>query len=366
MPIKIHPRFKLNGISFSNEELKEVGYSLVKEGKPFEQIIGNFLLDWLNMESIISVETSGSTGKPKRIDLKKEHMVNSALATGSFFDLKTGDKVLLCLSADFIAGKMMLVRAMVLGLELDYLESSSKPLEGIFKTYDFCAMVPLQLENSLNQIHRIKKLIIGGAPMSPALKEKIQNKKIDFFETYGMTETITHIAAKKIAARSNTIKRFTASPMNSSECCFKTLPGVTVSTDKRDCLVITASNIIIEPVVTNDVVHLISETEFEWLGRYDNVINSGGIKWVPEQIEAKLTTIIDNRFFITGIPDEKLGKKLVLIIEGKTDENQLLEKIKTIKTLGKFEIPKEVLSVPEFVKTKNGKTLRKETLKYLS
>lgn len=363
---KTHTRFKLNGIYFSNNELKEVGNSLVKEGAPFEQGIGDFLMDWLSNKPTISVQTSGSTGKPKRIALRKEFMVNSAMATGDFFYLKAGTTALLCLPIEYIAAKMMLVRAMVLGLELDYVQASLSPLDSSSKTYDFCAMVPLQLENSLKQIHKIKKLIVGGAPMSPTLKQKVQYKRTQIFETYGMTETITHIAAKKITAQSNTIETFTTLPMNTGECCFKTLPGVTISTDKRDCLLINAPNITIGHVVTNDVVQLISETEFEWLGRYDNVINSGGIKLISEQIEAKLATIIDSCFFVTGVPDEKLGEKLVLIIEGKVDKNQLLEKIKKLKTLGKFEVPKEVLSVPEFEKTKNGKILRKRILSHIT
>lgn len=203
--------------------------------------------------------------------------------------------------------------------------------------------------------------------MSLTLKKKVQDKRTQIFETYGMTETITHIAAKKIAFRSNTIETSTSLSMNTSEYHFKTLPGVMVSTDKRSCLVIKAPNIIgIAAVVTNDVVHLISKTEFEWLGRYDNIVNSGGIKLIPEQIEAKLATVIDACFFVTGMLDEKLGKKLVLIIEGKIDKNQLLEKIKTIKTLSKFEVPKEVISVQEFKKTKNGKILRKRTLGHIS
>ena len=366
MPIKIHTRFKLNGISLSNKELKEVGNSLVKEGMPFEQGIGDFLLDWLSRKSTISVHTSGSTGTPKPIVLRKEFMVNSALATGNFFDLKAGSTALLCLPIEYIAAKMMLVRAMVLGLQLDYVQASSSPLDSSSKTYDFCAMVPLQLENSVEQIHRIKKLIVGGAAMSPTLRQMVQDKSTQIFETYGMTETMTHIAAKKITVRSKTIETATQSPMNTSECQFKTLPNVTVSVDKRNCLVIKAPNIGIAAVVTNDVVRLISETEFEWLGRYDNIVNSGGIKLMPEQIEAKLTTIIDACFFVIGMPDERLGEKLVLVIEGKVDKNRLLEKIKTIGTLSTFEVPKEVISVPEFEKTKNGKILRKRTLSHIT
>ncbi len=168
----VHPRFTLNGISYTTAELKELGYDLVKEGSAFEKSIGDFLSDWLDEKPTLEVKTSGSTGTPKTILLQKRQMVNSALATGEYFDLKEGNTALLCLPADFIAGKMMLVRAMVLGLELDYVELSSSPLAGLSKTYDFAALVPLQLENSLAEIEMIKTLIVGGASVSRTLKEK--------------------------------------------------------------------------------------------------------------------------------------------------------------------------------------------------
>ena len=302
----IHPQFRLNGIAFSFDDLIEVGYCLIKEGLPFEIAIGNFLIDWVNDDAFVYVKTSGSTGLPKQIKLEKQHMVNSAMATGSFFNLKSGDSALLCLPSEFIAGKMMLVRAMVLGLKLDYVAPNSKPLENNSKVYDFAAMIPLQLEKSIAHIESIKKLIVGGAKMSTDLIQKVQDKATAVFETYGMTETITHIAVKEI---------HNAQQIASET--FKALPDVTFKTDQRNCLVIHAPSIANEKVITNDLVNLISSTEFEWLGRFDSIINSGGIKLIPEKIEAKLAAIIKERFFVAGIPDEKLGEKLVLVIEGK-------------------------------------------------
>ncbi len=352
----IHNHFKLNGISYSRDELKEVAYSLIKEGEAFEKEIGDFLLDWTDDDSTLEVKTSGSTGKPKSIVLQKQHMVNSALATGEFFGLQPGDTALLCLPASYIAGKMMLVRAMVLGMELDYVPSSSNPLEGISKTYDFCAMVPLQLENSLASIGQITTLIVGGATIPQTLYVKIQDQitlhdyKTEIFETYGMTETITHIALKRIRQNGR---------RNQS---FRTLPSVTISADERGCLVIDAPKITDVLVVTNDVVDLVSETEFQWLGRHDNVINSGGIKLYPEQIEAKLASAIPSRFFVAGVPDEKLGQKLILVIEGDVEEEKLLQEIKALNTLGKFEIPKKILQVVKFQQTESGKIQRDKTI----
>ncbi len=345
--LKIHPKFKLNGVSYTSLQLKEVGCSLVREGEPFEQAIGDFLLNWLDDKSVVDVKTSGSTGKLKIIALQKQHMVNSALATANLFGLQEGTTALLCLPVDFIAGKMMLVRAMVSGFELDYVEPSSNPSGESLKNYDFAAMVPLQLENSLEQINKIKVLIVGGAPISSALLDKLQDKTTQIFETYGMTETITHIAIKKAN--------------QGIENTFRTLPNVLVSKDDRNCLVINAPKISDVPVVTNDIVKLVSDTEFEWLGRYDNIINSGGVKLVPELIESKLAPLIENRFFVAGIPDEKLGQQLVLVVEGEINSEALLKKIKASAALDRFEIPKGVLTAPKFKETANGKILRGET-----
>ncbi|MEM6687205.1 MAG: AMP-binding protein, partial [Bacteroidota bacterium] len=269
----IHLKFKLDGNYFSREALKEVAYSYVKEGTPNEQIIGDFLLDWLDEKDYVVVNTSGSTGMPKSIRLDKQAMVDSALATGDFFGLEPGNTALHCLPSNFIAGKMMLIRAMILGLSLDVVAPTSNPLQRLKKNYDFCAMVPLQVEHSFASLHHIKTLIVGGAPASAALVERLQDVSTKVFATYGMTETITHIAAKPLNHLSKNKK-----------ASYQTLPNIQITTDNRNCLVIAAPSITKEKISTNDVVEIISQTEFNWLGRYDNVINSGGIKLHPEQI----------------------------------------------------------------------------------
>lgn len=349
---KIHNHFRLNGIHYSWEELKEVAYSLIKEGETFEKSIGDFLLDWLSENRTVEVQTSGSTGKPKKIQLQKRHLVNSAKATGAFFGLSPGSSALLCLSTDFIAGKMMLVRAMVLGLELDYIAPSTNPLLSFSKPYDFTAMVPLQVENSLEKLALINTLIVGGTPVSNTLRkvinEKVRNTEI--YETYGMTETITHIAVKKIH------------PPEPEKQNFKTLPEVRLSIDDKNCLVIDAPKISEDPITTKDVVNLISETEFRWLGRYDNVVNSGGVKLFPEQIETKLAVLIKSPFFVGGVQDEKLGQKLILVLQGEVVIDNLLKKITSLPSLEKYEIPKVIYSLPAFIETETGKIRRKETL----
>ncbi len=338
----IHNRFKINNFHFDKEALYQLAYTLIKEGEEHEKDLGSFLLDWLDDKETIQLNTSGTTGTPKVITIKKQSMVHSAIATGNYFNLHPQDKALLCLPARYIAGKMMIVRSMMLGLELDIMVPTSH-LDDLLphKIYDFVAIVPLQAENSLEKLHQFKKIIIGGAKVSDDLASKLKEIKSDIYETYGMTETITHIAAKKIG-----------------EAFFNILEHVSITTDDRSCLVIDVPSISDEKVVTNDIVTILNANQFKWIGRYDNVINSGGIKLFPEQIEAKLASKISNRFFIIGQPDDILGSRVVLVIEGEQfDIDATL-----FDTLEKFEKPKEVLFAPEFVETETKKINRVKTL----
>ena len=347
---KIHNRFKLNGFHFSAEELKEIGYDFIKEGIPYEMAIGDFIMDWMDKYDHINVKTSGSSGDSKVIKISKQAMVSSAIRTGDFFNVKIGDSALHCLPADFIAGKMMLVRAMILGLSLELVEPSSCPMENLYKTYDFVAMTPMQANNSLNQLDQIKTLIIGGAPIFPDLNKKLVERHQRCFETYGMTETITHIAASKLTVPKKP---------------FKALDGIRLEVDKEGCLVVDAPYITNKLFQTNDIVHLDDEENFTYLGRRDNVINSGGVKIFPEVVERKLANHIDHPFFVYGIPDKVLGEKLVLVVEG---EERLLREFKlnqtSLKGLDKFEVPKEILYVSEILRN-NGKYLREKTINTL-
>ncbi|MCV2483514.1 AMP-binding protein [Flavobacterium sp. SH_e] len=337
----VHNYFKLNGYHLNAKDLCRVAYSYIKEGDAYEQSIGEFFLDWFDKKNYIEMTTSGTTGLPKLVRLEKQAMIQSALATGDFFDLQPGDKALLCLPTQFIAGKMMLVRSLILGLELDVVSPSLHPLALNKTTYDFVAMVPLQVQNSIEQLSKVRKLIIGGAKLDSSLEEKLLNLKTEIYETYGMTETITHIAAKRLG-----------------DSVFSVLPNVKISQDDRQCLVINVAAISDEPIVTNDLVELLNEHQFKFLGRIDNVINSGGVKLIPEQIEAKLVGKINSRFFVTGLPDTTLGEKLVLVIEGEKQEFEP----DFFDVLGKYEKPKEIVFVSKFKENENGKLLRKPTL----
>lgn len=370
---KFHKNFKLNNNSFFNVD------ELLTFAASFSVEIHQFLEDWFSENNFITVQTSGSTGKPKSIQLKKQLMQNSAFATGEYFNLKENTRALLCLPIQYIAGKMMLVRALTLGWNLDAVAPNSYPLKDIEKEYDFSAMVPLQVENSISQLYFIKKLIVGGGVVSNQLQNKLQNSTTEVFATYGMTETITHIAAKKLNNFLSLQERITKKsfktrsikktdyfvPRNSA--FYQTLPNVTIYKDERNCLVIDAKNVAEQVIFTNDVVNLISDTQFEWLGRFDNVINSGGIKLHPEKIEEKFANSIENRFFVAGIPDEKLGEKLVLIIELESKKAKdfkvfLQNRIKNLSILTKFEIPKEIYFVDAFVETATKKIQRNKTL----
>ena len=342
----VHNRFKLNGNNYSFNDLFEVAYSFIKEGEPHEKIIGDFLMDWINPKEEIVLKTSGSTGTPKRMRYAKQAFVNSALATGDHFGVKIGDRALHCLSADFIAGKMMLVRAMILGLELDIVPPNGNVLEGNTTVYDFAAMVPMQAVHAMNQINQVKTLLIGGAAPSTTLLHQLQSKKTNSFVTYGMTETLTHIASRSI---------------KSNDAVYTVLPGVHITQDDRQCLIIKVPYLTDADVVTNDVVTLVSDVSFELLGRVDHVINSGGVKIFPETVEQKIGSFIQPPFFITSIADEKLGQQVVLVLEQQKETQNLLNLLKEKKILSPYELPKKVFCLDAFEYTENGKLKREAT-----
>ena len=360
MPVwkNIHTSLLLHGEILDKPKLIEKAEEIIQSplSEEWKKIAWQFILEWLNDEPIIIVQTSGSTGTPKKISIHKENIINSALATGQYFQLKPKDKALLCLPCHYIAGKMMVVRAFVLGLDL-WMSNPSEPSKGINTSMGFAAMVPLQVENLLDNnlpfIKNIKQLIIGGAAVSPSLLKQLQSIKTQCFATYGMTETITHIAIKTLNGKQ-------------SSDDYQLLPHVKIEKDERDCLVIDAPKIVKEKIVTNDIVEIISPQKFKWLGRFDNVINSGGVKLFPEQIEQKLSSIISSRYFISSLPDEKLGEKVVLVIENKSMKynDEFVKLVHGISdALGKFERPKTTFFISPFIETATGKVKRKETLK---
>ncbi len=346
---KIHNRFSWESYHLNSKGLVDLGYSFIKEGGPHEKSIGEFLLNWLDERDFVLTSSSGSTGGPKLMPLSKQSMVNSAIATGDALNLEAGQTCLLCLPATHIAGKMMLVRAMILGLELHYVSPSKSPLRLTKKSFDFCAMTPMQLKNSMHRIDSIGKILVGGGVVSSTIKEALPNKTVQVFETFGMTETFSHVALKKLHTNSGAALGFTP------------LPGISVSKDDRGCLIIQAPHILEGVLVTNDLVEIHTDGSFSWLGRLDNVINSGGVKLYPEKIEKSLSSYIELPYFIAALPNQELGECVGLLIEG---PHQELDP-KTFDLLDRFEKPKGVYFIEKFSYTSNGKVQRKETVAQL-
>jgi o-succinylbenzoate---CoA ligase len=340
----LHAAFKINGLTIDSKKLLEKAQVYTNSALDFEKKLGAFIVEWFDENDFINLQTSGSTGKPKVIKVLKKHMIASAMATGSFFGLKQKNTVLHCLPMDYVAGKMMLVRGFVLGLDVHFVAPSSNPMAGIEKHFDFCAMVPLQVQNSLGKLQQLKKLIIGGAKVSEDLAFLVSKTPVMAYETYGMTETISHIAAKKLTDKAFTI-----------------LPDISIFKNEKDCLVIDAPKIGIQKLHTNDIVEILSVNTFLWLGRLDNCINSGGIKIIPEQVMLKLAPFISRRFFVCGQKDAALGEKVVLCIEGTPYDI----KPSIFKVLTKFEKPKTIFFIPKFAETPTGKIIPKESLALL-
>jgi len=356
-PYGIHSSFTFDGQSFDTEA-KWIAFM----DQNYPQ--GSDLLRAWFEQNKIRVKTSGSTGKPKTIAFKGEQMIESALATGRFFDMGEGTRALLCLPLDYIAGKMMLIRAMTLGWQLEGIEPAIHLDLENRGNYNFAAMIPMQLENNLKYLDRIENLIVGGAPVSWKLQERIKSLPTRIYATYGMTETITHIAVRPL----NTSAEQQILPGNRSLSNegYSGLPGVSFDKDERGCLLVRCPRISDKEIITNDLVELTSENSFIWLGRVDNVINSGGLKLMPETIEKKFSRCFSGRFFAAGLPDPELGERLIFVVEGEPDKG-LMNRLKTCQAqsrdeIKKNEIPKEIIFLAKFAETDSGKINRKMTL----
>ena len=320
----------------------------------WQQVFYQFIQEWLSEKDFIQVTTSGSTGTPKQIRLSKEKMVNSARMTGSYFSLDKNQTALLCLPCEYIAGKMMVVRSFVWGLNLLPVAPAGDPIEKIETVIDFAAMIPMQVSTLLDQSPQkkdlLKKIIIGGGKVNNQLLQQLQTVSAACYATYGMTETITHIAIQRLNGERQ-------------QPFFQALPNVQLSMDARGCLVIDAPLVSDDKIVTNDIVEWHGQNQFIWKGRFDNVINTGGVKVFPEQIEKKLEKFISTRFFVSSLPDGKLGQKVILIIENKSintlQNADFQENIN--KVLSRFEKPKVVYTLPKFEETPTGKIQRNRT-----
>ncbi len=306
----------------------------------------DFILEF-EEKSEIAVKTSGSTGTPKHYNVKKERFICSAQRTCDFFQLKTGDQAFLCISPEYIGGKMMLVRSMVRGLDITLGNLSSFPFESK-RPYDFAAFVPLQInriiEKDIDYLKQIKNIIIGGGVLNSKTEQKLVESGINAYVTFGMTETLSHIALRKIGEEE-----------------YQVLDGIVISIDDENRLIIQDPKVAEKEVLqTNDIVELLSSHSFKWIGRYDNIINSGGIKLNPETIERKLNKTIHSPFFIAKEADEKLGERLILVIESDKPSESI-----QFDSLDRFEKPKKVYHVEKFIYTETKKINRTKTLQLI-
>lgn len=340
---------RINGSLLEGQEI----ISFCRNGQDAALLpVADFMEEWLNPSPEIHLKTSGSTGTPKTITVRKDQLLTSAAMTANYFNFKEGQKALLCLPVHYIAGKMMIVRALHSGLNLICVNPSANPLESLPPeiAIDFAAMIPMQLQQvkDLPALARIRTLLLGGGPVDAGLEQTIRDLPTQIYHGYGMTETFSHIALRKVNGKD-------ASPI------FTALNGITLAQDNRDCLVINAPLLLEEPLTTNDIVELLSPKEFIWKGRFDHVINSGGIKIFPEELEKKLHPLLKRRFYFMGVPDEKLGQKLVLVIEGERMEKNELDALQSeMKILfNKYELPKEIRFLREFAETESGKVIRR-------
>lgn len=314
----------------------------------FIQDVLGFIKEWENESHFISVKTSGSTGQPKNIQLEKEKVRFSSKATGSFFNFKKGKSILLNLSPSYIAGKLQIVRAIEHEMNLVVAPLESNPLIYLEEPIYFGAFVPTQIqsiieeEETIEKLQLIEHLIIGGAPLSPPVENELSFLHQHAYVSFGMTETITHFALRKIGTPIYT--------------CLQTFK---ISTDQRSCLVIQPNEIVEDVLITNDVIELIDDQSFKWAGRMDFVINSGGVKIHPEKVEKMIAHLIPhNNFYIASKQDEKLGEIAILLIEGEFEVGSLLEDAKSF--LPRYHAPKEVYLRGAFNYTENGKVIREK------
>ncbi len=349
---------RLNFESFDKKWMLDYAYTHLRDNwspAPWKKELMYFLIDWYSETETIDATTSGSTGKPKTIKLYKKFMENSAKATLEFFSLNKGKRLLLALPVKYIAAKMMVVRSIVGNLDLYCIEPSLYPVSELTPPLDFAAFTPAQFANllktdeGLSFVKNIKKVLLGGAPVPTSLENKIKTLETGVWHSYGMTETMSHIALRKVNGQDASDKFFP-------------LPGVEVAVSDENLLLITAPQLGILNLQTNDTATIFPDKSFIVHGRHDNVINSGGVKLHPEEIERKIEQLLSKPFFISSKTDEKFGEIPVLYIEdNEWDKAQTEFFLKKIETkLSRIELPKSIIFKHKFRRTESGKIIREK------
>lgn len=366
----MHDVLTVEGKIFSYDDIRSGAYTQLALSHYTQQTL-DFCHAWLNQQTSFTIHTSGSTGKPKPIQLSRAQMQKSAQMTGKALELKPQQRALVCLNTQYIAGIMMLVRGFELGLQMVVIPPSENPLKTLEASpnsslsFDFVALVPMQVQAILAHpqgetwLNHLYALIIGGAPVNYALAKRLKPLQSKIYVTYGMTETVSHIALRHINAK-----------QRSDE--YQLLPEVSIRQDARGCIEINSPTTLNQWITTNDLVTITDNSHFKWLGRVDRVINSGGVKVQVETVEQALDQAmseagIEQRFFVAGMPDPRLGEKIVAIVEGagvaSDVQQQILQRLGEL--LKKYEVPKKIYFVKEFAETPTAKIDRLYILKHL-
>lgn len=303
--------------------------------------VADFIRDWREASDYIVAHTSGSTGQPKEIRLLKSDMAASAKATNAFFGIDSRSVIGLPLSVDYIAGKMAVVRSLLAGCRL--LEMPVSNELHIDSRVDLLSVVPSQVDSLLSvPADKVGAVIVGGAALSPSRRAALAATGIRAFASYGMTETCSHVALCDISDSSDV---------------YRAMPGISFSVDDRDCLVIEAPAFSFSRLVTNDIVELVDASSFRWRGRYDNVINSGGIKYAAEELERLYSAFIERPFYVTAISDDKWGEVIAIVVEG--DASAAGSMLTTLRhNVDHRRCPKKIIAVDSLTKTSNGKIKR--------
>lgn len=332
------------------DNIRQLIADLSDDAPKIRRDLYHFLADWFSESPYITVHTSGSTGTPKELTVRKEQMMQSAILTCSFLGLGKGDNALLCMPLQYIAGKMVVVRALVTGLRLILRTPSGHPLADVEEPLRFAAMIPLQVYNSLQvpeereRLCKTEILIIGGGAINKELEDEIRKLSNTVYSTYGMTETLSHIALRKLNGPD-------ASP------AYTPFSSVKISVSSDETLVINAPLVCDDTLVTNDIVRIHPNGTFTILGRKDNIINTGGVKVQIESVEEMLHSIISANFAITAVPHPKLGEAIVLLLDKTADTEGLSDKIASL--LPKYQQPKYIRKADAIPQTGSGKTDRK-------
>lgn len=336
----------LEGREYTSEDIRRLIAGGTEVHSPALWDLYLFLNEWFNDSPVITVHTSGSTGTPKELIVRKDRMMQSARLTCEFLNLKKGESALLCMNLRYIGAMMVVVRSLVAGLNLIVRPASGHPMADIKAPLRFVAMVPLQVYNTLQvseekeQLEQTDILIIGGGAVDEALEMKIKHLPTAVYSTYGMTETLSHIALRRLNGALASKHYF---PFSS----------VKLSLSAENTLVIDAPLVCDEILQTNDIARIYPDGSFMILGRKDNVINSGGIKIQAEEIEKLLHPFVPVPFVITSVPDPRLGQAVTLLIVGKLDTRELENKLQA--TLEPYYRPKHIFITKSIPQTENGK-----------